>query len=139
MSPALALAYWWDSLNYSHNFDDFNLFVATRPDKDIQNVMTIYDAVPARFRCVETASVRHPTCRFDVRSSDYLSGWNTCELIQTHTQALTSYVQEVSEGYRFEIGHGTIQTGPTFRGSIPEENLELFSMTVSFQYGYTAI
>lgn len=138
MSPALALAYWWDSLDQSTSFSNCNLFVATRPDKAIPEVLTIYDIDPARYGSVETKSIRHPRCRVSVRSSDYMTGWGIIEHFQSSIQAVEIYSQTVDEGYTFGLGHGTIRSGPTFRGSIPEENLELFTMTVSFQFGYTA-
>ena len=138
MSPALALAYWWDANNSTHTFENCNLFVATRPDKAIPNVMTIYDIEPERYRSVDSQSVRHAKCRIDVRADNYMNGWAACQAFVQNLQTVEAYASTADEGFIFEIGHGTIRTGPAFRGSIPEENLELFTMTVSFQFGFTA-
>lgn len=136
MSPAKALAYWWSSLGYYHNLDDCNIRIGTRPERDrIKEVMTIYDATPYRYSSVETNSIRHPSCIVTIRDSNYATGWSRMGEFLNQVELLQIYQQTVDEG-SFQIGHGTIRTGPVFAGHIPQENLELFTATVSFQFGF---
>lgn len=138
MNPALAIAYWWDSLDQRHNFSDCNLKIATRPDDDVASVMTIHDNEPYRWGSVELPSVRHASCIVSVREDNYATGWEAIQTFCNLAETVTSYVQNVDEGYRFEIGHMTIRMGPIYGGHIPQENLELFTATVSFTFGYVA-
>lgn len=138
MTPADALAQWWDSKDQVHSFSNCNLFVSARPPATVKESMSIYDALPYRYPSVEGRSLVNSSCLIHVRSQDYTTGWDAIQTLADMVQDNTGTVgpnKADPTGPAWYLGHGRIRSGPVHLGHIADENAELFSMTISIPFG----